>query len=111
VLLIRRLVDGSIYRVKSNAMYSLSIGELDGDDGWASFNGKATYLEPGWVEPIGNHEFIAYVEDHDEPGHFVDRFWIQTMDKDGDVITVMSMLQPAPGIAETIEGGNIVVPY
>jgi hypothetical protein len=111
LLLIRHLDDGSIYRVKSNAMYGLAIGELGGSGGWATLNGKATYLEPGWVEPVGNQEFIAYVEDWGEPGYFVDRLWIQVMDKNGIVIPVMSLVQPASGNARAIEGGNIVVPH
>ena len=46
LLLIRHLADGTIYRVKSNALYGLAIGEME-DGGWASLSGKATYLEPG----------------------------------------------------------------
>jgi len=68
LLLIRHLADGSKYRVKSNALEGLSLGDA-GLFGWASFSGKATYLEPGMLEPIGNHTFLAYVEDHDEPGN------------------------------------------
>ena len=113
LLLVRHLQDGTIYRVKSNALYGLALGESE-DDGetydWASFSGKATYLEPGWDEPIGNHEFITYVEDRDEPGNGVDRFWIKI--KNGDnTIDVMSMDDPGDNYAVEINGGNIVVPY
>ena len=116
LLLIRHLPDGTIYRVKSNALYGLALGEFeDGDEtyGWASFSGKSTYLEPGWPEPIGNHNFIAYVEDRNEPGSGVDRVWIEVWDKEGNVIPVMSMSgEPdAASNAEEIGGGNLVVPH
>jgi hypothetical protein len=114
LLLIRHLADGSIYRVKSNALYGLALGESeDGIFGWASFSGKATYLEPGWPEPIGNHEFLAYVEDHNEPGTGVDRFWIEVRDKDGIAIESISMDRPGsdPENSAQIGGGNLVVPH
>jgi hypothetical protein len=103
LLLIRHLADGSIYRVKSNAIDGLALGD-GGTFGWASFSGKSTYQEPGWAEPIGNHRFVVYVEDRDEHGTGVDRFWIEV---DGG----MSMSSPAEANAIEIEGGNIVVPH
>jgi hypothetical protein len=108
-LLIRHMDDGSIYRVKSNALYGLAIGEADGF-GWASFSGKATYMEPGWAEPIGNHDFVVYVEDHGQPGDG-DRVWLEMHDKGRDVIDSLSMLRGAPDNAVPISGGNIVVPH
>lgn len=108
-LLIRHMDDGSIYRVKSNALYGLAIGEADGF-GWASFSGKATYLEPGWDDPIGNHEFVVYVEDHGQPGDG-DRVWLEMHDKARDVIPGLSIPRGAPDNAVTISGGNIVVPH
>jgi hypothetical protein len=110
LLLIRHMADGSIYRVKSNALYGLALGD-SGGFGWASFSGKSTYLEPGWPEPIGNHEFIVYVEDHNEPGTGIDGFWIEVHDKDGNVIGVMSMSREAVDHAAELGGGNVVVPY
>jgi hypothetical protein len=71
LLLIRHMTDGSIFRVKSNALYGLALGQ-SGGIGWASFSGKSTYLEPGWSEPIGNHEFLVYVEDHGKPSYGFD---------------------------------------
>ena len=110
LLLIRHLPDGSIYRFKSNAIEGLSLGDV-GAFGWASFTGKGTYLEPGWPDPIGNHQFIFYVEDHDEPGNGIDRVWVETRDKDDLVIPVMSMPRPGSANAVEIDGGNIVVPH
>ena len=109
-LLIRHLEDGTKYRVKSNALYGLALGESEGM-GWASFSGKATYLQPDWDDPKGNHEFVVYVEDQGEPGAGVDRVWLETHDKDGDVIPALSMGRDAVDNAETISGGNIVVPH
>jgi hypothetical protein len=111
LLLIRHTADGN-YRVKSNALYGLALGET-GDPvfGWASFSGKATYLEPGWPEPIGNYEFVTYVEDHDEPGIGVDRFWIEVLDKDRLIDPDLSMPRPAVDHTEALQGGNIVVPH
>jgi hypothetical protein len=107
LLMIAHLEDGSIHRIKSNALYGLSIGEDEGF-GWASFSGKCTYKEHDWLDPIGNYEFTVYVEDHGEPGNGTDKFWIKVVDG-------LSMSEPA--VSETgsntvtIEGGNIVVPH
>jgi hypothetical protein len=109
LLLIRHLPDGSIFRVKSNALDGLALGE-ESDYGWASFSGKATYLEPGWPEPVGNHRFVAYVEDRGEPGAGADAFWIEVQDKDGNIIA-LSMDREAVDKAVVLEGGNIVVPH
>ncbi len=110
LLVIRHLPDGSKYRIKSNALYGLSIGS-EFDYGWASFSGRNTYLDPSMVEPQGNHEFLVYVEDYGEPGAGIDRFWLRIFDKDDDVIVDISMDKPATTNAETIVGGNIVVPH
>ena len=113
LLLVRHLQDGTIYRVKSNALYGLALGEYEDDGetyGWASFSGKATYLEPGWDEPIGNYEFITYVEDHGEPGKNIDRIWIKIMNL-GNTVDVMSMDDPGANNAVELSGGNIVVPH
>jgi hypothetical protein len=114
LLMISRLPNKTHYRIKSNALYGLALGETSVDDnvcGWASFSGKSTYLEPGWLEPEGNHEFLTYVEDCNEPGTGVDRFWIEIHDRDGNVIDVISMPVEAYDNAKTIRGGNIVVPH
>ena len=108
-LLIRHMDDGSKYRVKSNALYGLAIGEADGF-GWASFSGKATYLEPGWEDAIGNHEFVVYVEDLGQRGD-EDRVWLEMHDKKRNVIPSLSMDRDAPDNATPIIGGSIIVPH
>jgi hypothetical protein len=102
LLLIRHLADGTIYRVKSNALYGLALGDGEGF-GWATFSGKSTYMEPDWPDPIGNHEFLVYVEDGDEPG--TDRFWIEVING------ALALPREAPEQAETLVSGNIVVPH
>jgi hypothetical protein len=112
LLLIRHVAPGEKRRVKSNALYGLSLGESEDPAlGWASFSGKCTYKDKDWDEPEGNHEFVVYVEDWNEPGAGHDQFWIELRDKDGNVIAVMSMDRDAPENTETLGGGNIVVPH
>ena len=113
LLLIRHLPDGTKYRIKSNKLFGLAIGDgiNIGAFGWASFAGKCTYLDPSLVDPIGNHEFVTYVEDHNEPGAGFDKLWLQVFDMGGDLIGDMSMDETAVSNAETIVGGNIVVPH
>jgi VCBS repeat-containing protein len=104
LLMIRHLPDGSIYRVKSNALYGLTVGTATDDGeifGWASFSGKSTYLEPGWLQSIGNQEFVVGVTDRNEPGTGVDTFEIRMLDH-----PALSLADP-----EEILGGNIVVPH
>src|SRR5437667_3536105 len=114
LLLIRHLPDGSIYRVKSNSVGGLSIGQ--GQDpnvptGWASFTGKATYLQPGWADPVGNYSFIVYVEDRNQPGTGFDRFWLQVKDGGGSLVGALSISPDGPTNAQGLTGGNIVVPH
>ena len=112
LLLIRHLENGDIYRIKSNAIDGLAVGEdtVNGF-GWASFNGKSTYIEPGWPDAIGNHSFNVYVEDHNEPGTGVDRFWLELKDKNSTLVNAVSMPLPAITQAIPLGGGNIVSPH
>ena len=109
LLLIRHLPDGTKYRVKSNALEGLALGD-EGDHGWATFSGKTTYLDPDWFDPVGNHTFVAYVEDHGEPGAGADRFWLEVLDRDGSSVT-LSMVREAVDNAALLQGGNVVVPH
>jgi hypothetical protein len=60
---------------------------------------------------LGKYEFIVYVEDRNEPGSGTDRSWIEVRDKDGNLVSGMSMVSPATTNAEQLNGGNIVVPH
>ena len=112
LLIIRHMADGSIYRLKSNALDGLAVGENEVPPfGWASFSGKATYREPGWPDPKGNYRFTTYVEDHGEPGGGADRVWLQVRDKDNVIMPGLSIDLPSTGNAVVINGGNIVVPH
>jgi len=112
LLLIRHVGDGLKYRVKSNALEGLSLGEdASIPMGWAAFSGKATYRDPGMVDAEGNHGFTLYVEDRDEPGTGIDRIWVETRDKGDQPIAEMRMDEAAPDNAVEIRGGNIVVPH
>lgn len=105
LLLVRHLADGTIYRVKSNALDGLALGEdTKVPMGWATFSGKCTYQEPGWAEAVGNRAFTVYVEDRNEPGNGADRFWIAVADG-------LGMDGPAAEYAVTLGGGNLVVPH
>jgi hypothetical protein len=108
LLMIRHHQEGgteTLYRVKSDALYGLALGQdISVPMGWASFSGKSTYFAPGMEQPEVNHEFVVYVEDHDEPGTGNDEFWIQI---DGGI----SMNSGSEDNTELLRGGNIVVPH
>ena len=109
LLIIRHLPDGTFYQIKGNNLDSLALGS-DDTYGWATLTGKGTYAAPN-LEPIGNHEFVLYIEDRNEPGNGVDMIWLQVLDQQDDVIVDMSMDEPAEVNRVEIEEGNIVVPH
>jgi hypothetical protein len=109
LVMVRHLADGTSFRVKSNSISGLSVGKGTGFS-WASFTGKNTYREPGWVDAVGNYSFTAYVEDRGAPGT-TDRFWIEVKDKAGKVVQSVSVGRAATVGAVTLGGGNIVVPH
>ena len=116
LLLIRHLPDGTMARIKSNALDALTLDEATdsvsgASYGWAFFTGKATYLAPDHEEPIGNHEFAVYVEDRAEPGVYADRFWVEVRDRDGLSVDLLSLAQDPPDNAVSLSGGNLVVPH
>ncbi|NNJ78923.1 MAG: cadherin-like domain-containing protein [Xanthomonadales bacterium] len=127
VLVIRHTVDENCldagsFRVKSNAIEGMSLGEgedADGAYGWAAAAGKSVFREPG-LEGEGNHAFLLYVEDHGQQGcnqDPVDEFWIEVRDKDEVVVLQLNGSEPAgadeaaDGQDEPIVCGNIVVPH
>jgi hypothetical protein len=112
LVVIRHLPDGSIYRLKSNALDGLALGEdRSVPMGWASVTGKATYLGPSMLEPEGNHAFTLYVEDRDDPGTGPDRFWVEVLDGGGEVAEGLSIDGDPGDMAVDLGGGNIVVPH
>lgn len=129
ILVIRHTVDALClgagnYKVKSNALDGLAIGDgedADGDYGWASLSGKSTFRLPN-LEIEGNHPFLLYVEDHGEQGcnqDPTDEFWIEVKDGDGNVVLEINGPDSDPagedaatdGDDEPIECGNIIVPH
>ena len=52
-----------------------------------------------------------YVEDHGEPGAGADRVWFEALNHDGLTIIELSLTGDPQDNAETLEGGNIVVPH
>ena len=62
------------------------------------------------LDTSGSYLDSGYVEDRNEPGNGVDKFWIQVR-KDSSVIGAMSMVPEATGEAVLIQGSNIAVPH
>ncbi|MCO8129429.1 cadherin-like domain-containing protein [Acidimicrobiia bacterium EGI L10123] len=109
VLVIRHLPDGTRYRLKSNALGSLTSWEdTEAGTRWATASGKATYAEPGWDEPLGNHTFTIAVEDAGQPGAGVDRIWIRVRNGDGEIVDAFTM-PGSVGEAVFLEGGNLTI--
>ena len=111
LLVIAHLEDGSIYRIKSNALDGLALGST-GNVGWASFSGKCTYTFPvpdGDPVTRGGQEFMVYVTGSDTLAGVKGTFWFTvlgqpfTLDKNGD--------RQAAGESQTLQGGNIFVPH
>jgi hypothetical protein len=113
LLIIAHLADGSTYRIKSNALRGLALGD-NGGVGWASFGGKCTYRYPNPTpggDPInvGGQEFLVYVTDGNNPGDGIDTFWFTlfgwlfTLDADGD--------NQIDDESCEVLGGNIVIPH
>jgi subtilisin family serine protease len=104
LLVVRHTADGTTYRLKSNALEGLALSPPAATTGYATFSGKATYLEPGWANAKGNTTFMAYVQDNDEPGAGTDGVWLQ-------VSGGMSVASPANSNVQPLTGGNVVVPH
>jgi len=78
---VRHRADGTVSRLKSNALEGLALGEDPAVPmGWASFSGKATYTTWDVVTAsyitVGNQSFAVYAEDRDNPGTGVDQIWL-----------------------------------
>jgi hypothetical protein len=124
LLLMRHTETDENYKVKSNALNGLAIGDGEdgaGEYGWSAFSGKSTFRSPG-AENEGNHPFLVYIEDHNDQGCNQDpndEFWIEVKDKDGMVVLEINGPESDPagedtatdGDDEPIECGNIYVPH
>jgi len=108
LLVIRHLEDGSSARYKATSIGALSVGDAGAFD-WATFSGTGEFTAIGATDPAPNHDFLAYVEDHGEPGTS-DRFWLR-VSLAGVPQADLSLAGPALANAETIDGGNIQVPH
>jgi hypothetical protein len=115
LLIIRHLADGSIYRIKSNALDGLSLS-TSGTPGTASFSGKCTYIGPDsaldtYGQPIneGGLQFTTYVEDWNEPGTGIDKFWFNVLGKAFTLDSNDNKMDT--GELQQIGGGNIIVPH
>jgi hypothetical protein len=117
-LLIAHLPDGSIVRIKSNAVYGLAIINKT-YPGIASFSGKCVYsrvdADGNTLVEAGNQDFTVYVKDMDEPGVGTDVFWFNTKltVADEDPFSLDSDTDNMVDEVEYVQlvGGNIVVPH
>ena len=80
LLMIRHLRDGTMYRLKSNALDALALGEDPTVPmGWASFSGKATYHRAvtlwgiGSAEPLSDSEYSSASRVHPRRAQPLDR--------------------------------------
>jgi hypothetical protein len=107
LLVIRHHQDGTISRIKSNALEGLALQNIGGCS-VATFIGKATVKtwDPGLGAYVnsGGNAFAVYAEDCNNPGSGVDSFWIRSV---GD----LALPTPAPSNKVQIGGGNIAVAH
>jgi len=104
-LIIRHSDSGDVYRLRSDALFGLALGEDSDGAGWASFSGEAVYSQ----DPTGSYQFLVYVEDWNEPGSGFDAFWIEVTDGDGNIVDAMSIDRDALDNTEILQSGNIAV--
>lgn len=111
LIAVRHHPDGTVSRMKSNALGGLAIQSVAGC-GVASFNGKSTYTrwDPTENSPygdyvtVGNQPFAVYGQDCSNPGTGTDKMWMMApgdLDMGGNASTNSAMLI----------GGNITVPH
>ena len=111
-LMIRHLEDGRTMRIKTNSVEALAIGtgsDAGVEFGWASFTSKATWKDADWLDPVGNHQVVVYVEDRGEPED--DNLWVELRDRDGLLVPDITLSREAYEQAPELQGGNIVVPH
>lgn len=109
---VRHHGDGTVSRLKSNALGELALGEdATVPMGWATFNGKATYTKwdatAGAYVTLGNQSFAVYAEDRDNPGTGIDRIWLGAP----GTLAMPGTLATAKANTAVLTGGGIAVPH
>jgi hypothetical protein len=113
---VRHHPDGTVSRLKANALGGLAIGEdANVPMGWASFNGKASYTTwdatanggAGAYVTLGNQSFIVYAEDRNNPGTGIDRIWLGAP----GTLAMAGTLATAKTNTAALTGGGIGVPH
>jgi hypothetical protein len=105
LLVVRQFSDGTIARLKSNALTGLPIQTINGC-GITTFSGKATYIE--WISGdyvnSGGINFSIYASDYNNPGTGSNSFWIRSTGK-------LTMPGTGSGGAVALGAGNIAAPH
>ncbi len=107
LVVLRHLADGTIVKLKSNALTALALQNAGGC-GIATFSGKATYTawdaSAGAYVTNGGKSFTVYASDCNNPGTGSDTFWIRSVDS-------LVMADPANTHAVILGGGNIAIAH
>ena len=112
LIVLRHHSDGTVSRLKSNALGSLALGSDDNVAmGWASFDGKATYTTwdagAGDYATVGNQSFTIYAEDRNNPGSGIDRIWVGGP----GLLKMTGALSAAGTNAAALTGGDVSAPH
>ena len=112
LIAVRHHADGTVSRLKSNALGDLVLGEdASVPMGWASFTGKASYTAwdatAGAYVTVGNQSFTVYAEDRDNPGPGPDKIWLGAPGK----LAMPGTPATAKTNAAVLTGGGIAVPH
>ena len=108
----RHHADGTVSRLKSNALGGLALGEDAAVPmGWATFNGKATYTTwdatAGAYVTVGNQSFAVYAEDRNDPGTGVDQLWLGGP----GTLAMFGTAATATSNTTALTGGGVAVPH
>jgi alpha-tubulin suppressor-like RCC1 family protein len=116
LIAVRHHPDGTVSRLKSNALGGLALGEdVTVPMGWASFTGKANYTTwdaaanggAGAYVTVGNQSFAVYAEDRDNPGTGPDKVWLGAVGN----LAMDGTLATAKTKTAALTGGGIAVPH